>query len=681
MKKHASRHLITAALPYANGPKHIGHLAGAYLPADIYSRFLRLCGEEVLFVCGSDEHGTAIPIQARKENTGPQDIIDKYHALLKSNFKDLGISFDVYDRTSAPHHHETASEFFTEMQKKNLLTEQVSEQYYDAEAGMFLADRYITGECPRCANPSAFGDQCEKCGSSLSPKDLKNPKSTLSGNTPVLRETSHWYLPLDRYENWLREWLLEGHKSDWKTNVYGQCKSWIDSGLQPRAITRDLDWGVKVPGAEGKVLYVWFDAPIGYISATKKWAADNGQDWNRWWKNEDTRLIHFIGKDNIVFHCIIFPVMLHAHGGFILPENVPANEFMNLEGDKMSTSRGWSIEMNEYLEAFPTAADELRYCLTSNMPETKDSEFSWKDFQQKNNSELVGILGNFINRVLVLCDKFYGAKVPQSSACSELEEVMRSHLNAASLAMNDFRFREALQEVMNLARHGNKLLTDTEPWKTIKTDPEKAAAALFDGVQIAASLSIALKPFLPFTAEKLASFLNINPAEFSWKDAGNPALLKPNHPLASSGLLFNKIEDEIIEIQLNRLKLKSQAAMPSSNEPTLPAFGNEINYDDFAKIDLRCGTIISAEKVKNADKLLLLQVDLGLEIRQIVSGIAAWFDPETLPGTRVSVVANLAPRKIRGHESKGMLLLAEKPEGRLVFVSPPPGTENGCVIR
>jgi methionyl-tRNA synthetase len=682
------RYTITAALPYANGPKHIGHLAGAYLPADIYVRYLRSQKRDVVFVCGSDEHGTAITFQAMQEHTTPREIIDKYHHLIKKSFEDLGISFDIYHRTSEPLHHETSQEFFLDFYNKGLFKEVVSEQYFDEEKKVFLADRYIIGTCPNCGHDKAFGDQCEKCGKSLSPSELINPHSTLSGNKPVLRETKHWYLPLNEYEPWLRTWLLRDHSKDWKSNVYGQSKSWIDAGLQPRAMTRDGEWGVKVPlkDAEGKVLYVWFDAPIGYISATKQWALENNKSWELYWKDSDTRLIHFVGKDNIVFHCIIFPVMLHMHGDYIVPDNVPANEFLNLEGDKMSTSRKWSVEMHEYLEDFPDKADELRYVLCSIAPETKDSEFTWKDFQTRINSELVAILGNLVNRVLVLTDKYFENKVPDAGECSDLKKFIETQRDNISKSIEEFHFREGLSELLNIARHGNQMLSEKEPWKLIKTDEKATAVVLYDCLQIIANLGILCEPFLPFTSKKIFSMLNLDSTHFSWADAGRQNLLKPGHQLGKASLLYQKIEDDVIEAQitkLNKTKANTLEAKPQAtaqNEETAKS-KSEITYDDFTKLDLRVGTILSAEKVEKADKLLKLSVDLGFETRTIVSGIAEHFKPEELLGLQVSVVANLAPRKIRGIESKGMILLAEDKIGKLHFVVPKDFTENGSIIR
>lgn len=687
--KNWKRYTITAALPYANGPKHIGHLAGAYLPADIYVRYLKANKRDVVFVCGSDEHGTAITFQALQEKTTPRAIIDKYHELIKKSFDELGIQFDIYHRTSEPIHHETSQEFFLDFYNKGLFKEISSEQYYDDEKKVFLADRYIMGTCPNCGHDRAYGDQCEKCGKSLSPSDLINPHSTLSGKTPVLKETKHWYLPLNDYEPWLRTWLLRDHAKDWKANVYGQCKSWIDGGLQPRAMTRDGEWGIKVPlkDAEGKVLYVWFDAPIGYISATKQWAKDTGNNWELYWKDSDTRLIHFVGKDNIVFHCIIFPVMLHMHGEYIVPDNVPANEFLNLEGDKMSTSRRWSVEMHEYIEDFPGRADELRYVLCSIAPETADSEFTWKDYQTRVNSELVAILGNLVNRVLVLTAQNFDSKVPQAGECDDLRKAITEQRDKISKAIENFQFREALAEMMNVARHGNKMLTEKEPWKTAKTDKQATAYTLYDGLQIVANLAILCRPFLPFTSDKLFAMLNLDGTNYTWADAGRQDLLKPGHQLGKAELLYQKIEDDVIQKQIDRLLATKTASAAKTapkveTKPTATAEQKgEIIYDDFSKIDIRVGTITAAEKVEKADKLLKLTVDMGFETRTIVSGIAEHFKPEEIIGTQVSVIANLAPRKLRGIESKGMILMAEDEAGKLQFVSPKVLTNNGSIIR
>lgn len=687
--KNWKRYTVTAALPYANGPKHIGHLAGAYLPADIYVRYLKANKRDVVFVCGSDEHGTAITFQALQEKTTPRAIIDKYHELIKKSFDELGIQFDIYHRTSEPIHHETSQEFFLDFYNKGLFKEISSEQYYDDEKKVFLADRYIMGTCPNCGHDRAYGDQCEKCGKSLSPSDLINPHSTLSGKTPVLKETKHWYLPLNDYEPWLRTWLLRDHAKDWKANVYGQCKSWIDGGLQPRAMTRDGEWGIKVPlkDAEGKVLYVWFDAPIGYISATKQWAKDTGNNWELYWKDSDTRLVHFVGKDNIVFHCIIFPVMLHMHGEYIVPDNVPANEFLNLEGDKMSTSRRWSVEMHEYNEEFPGRADELRYVLCSIAPETADSEFTWKDYQTRVNSELVAIFGNLVNRVLVLTAQNFESKVPQAGECDDLRKVITEQRDKISKAIENFQFREALAEMMNVARHGNKMLTEKEPWKTAKTDKQATAYTLYDGLQIVANLAILCRPFLPFTSDKLFATLNLDGTNYTWADVGRQDLLKPGHQLGKAALLYQKIEDDVIQKQIDKL-LATKTATAAKTTPAVetkptPAADQkgEITYDDFSKIDIRVGTITAAEKVEKADKLLKLTVDMGFETRTIVSGIAEFFKPDEIVGTQVSVIANLAPRKLRGIESKGMILMAEDEAGKLHFVSPKDLTNNGSIIR
>ena len=705
MKKF-NRTLVTAALPYANGPKHIGHLAGAYLPADIYTRFLRNRGEEVIFVCGSDEHGTAIPIEAQKEAVKPQVIIDRYHALLKSNFEKFGIAFDVYHRTSDKTHHETASEFFLKMHEKGLFTEETTEQYFDEEKQTFLADRYIKGTCPNCSSPNAYGDQCEKCGKSLSPNELINPVSTLSDKTPVLKSTKHWYLPLQNYEPWLKQWLLEEHKNDWKVNAYGQSKSWIDGGLSPRAMTRDLDWGVKVPleNAEGKVLYVWFDAPIGYISATKKFFQEMenqkfefaypqntvikhavADDWKKWWQDDSTRLLHFIGKDNIVFHCIIFPVMLHAEGEYIVPDNVPANEFLNLEGDKMSTSRKWSVEMEDYFAAFPGKEDVLRYVLTAIAPESKDADFSWKDFQTRNNSELVAILGNFVNRVMVLSHKFYEGKVPNNIKPNQKEmdliEEIRRCQSAIEAGIRDFKFREALFELMNMARAGNKYLADNEPWKTVKTDADHTATIMYHAVQVCAHLAWWMEPFIPFSSAKLKNILNSNQNNDQIHQFEQ---LLAGHLLGEAVHLFSNIEDDIIQLQLDKLTQTKAALTPSEPLITeakgIEEIKSSIQFDNFSQMDLRVGTIIAAEKVKKADKLLHLRVDIGVEIRDIVSGIALHFQAEDLIGKQVCVLANLEPRTIKGIESKGMILMAENSDGSLKLMSPSSVVDPGSQI-
>jgi methionyl-tRNA synthetase len=680
------RYTITAALPYANGPKHIGHLAGAYIPADLYARYLRLKRKDVVFVCGSDEHGTAIANQAMKEGTTPRAIIDKYHKLIKYCFDKLNISFDIYHRTSEPIHHETAQDFFTNLNDKGIFEEQESEQYYDEQAGAFLADRYIIGTCPVCANDNAYGDQCEKCGSSLSPDELIDPRSTLSGDKPVKRMTKHWYLPLDKYENWLGEWILKGHAKDWKTNVYGQCKSWIDGGLHPRAVTRDLDWGIKVPveGADGKVLYVWFDAPIGYISATKQWAIDNDKDWKLYWQDQETKLVHFIGKDNIVFHCIVFPAMLKAHGEFILPDNVPANEFMNLEGDKMSTSRGWSIEMHEYLETFPDKVDELRYYLTAIAPETSDSEFTWKDYQARVNNELVAILGNLVNRVMILMHKFFDGKVTSDAAQITLTDAnLNTELgrlyDELEQSFESYKFRQAQQNVMEIARLGNRYLTEQEPWKSFKTDPEAAREALHNCLILMGHIAACLQPFLPGTAKKVLGMLNW-PADTIYMD--EEITIANGHQLNTASLLFEKLEDEVIEQQIQKLISKKQALETVIEEttPVVPAKEN-IVYDQFAAMDIRTGTILTAEKVAKTKKLLKLTIDTGLDQRTVVSGIAEYFEPETIIGQQVSILVNLEPREIKGILSQGMILMAENAEGTLSFVAPVAAMHNGSVIR
>ena len=677
MKKF-SRHLITSALPYANGPIHIGHLAGVYVPSDIYTRYLRLRGADVISICGSDEHGVPITLKARKEGITPQEVVDRYHALNKKAFEDFGISFDIYSRTSSKIHYETASEFFRNLYDKGEFTEKSSNQYYDEEAGCFLADRYITGTCPFCGNENAYGDQCEKCGTSLSPTDLKNPRSAISGSAPVMRETLHWYLPLDKYEPWLRKWILEEH-TEWKSNVYGQCKSWLDQGLQPRAVSRDLDWGVPVPveGAEGKVLYVWFDAPIGYISATKELTPD----WEKYWKDPETRMIHFIGKDNIVFHCIIFPAMLKAEGSYILPDNVPANEFLNLENDKISTSRNWAVWLHEYLVDFPGKQDSLRYALCASAPEAKDNDFTWKDFQARNNNELVAILGNFVNRTLVLTDKYYSGKVPEAGPLNEYDTATLSSITTLKVAVESnleaFRFRQALAEAMNLARLGNKYLADTEPWKVIKTDPERVKTILNVSLQITANLAILLEPFLPFSMDKLRGWLNIG--DLKWESAGSTELLKPGHVISSGELMFSRVEDEEISRQVQKL-LDTKKANEASVATTLP-LKDDVTFEDFNRMDIRTATILEAEKVARTTKLIKLKVDTGIDIRTIVSGIAEHFTAEELPGKRVSVIVNLAPRTIKGIESKGMILLAEDASGKMTFVMPENKIKNGSPVK
>jgi methionyl-tRNA synthetase len=677
MKKF-KRHLVTSALPYANGPIHIGHLAGVYIPSDIYTRYLRLCKEDVISICGSDEHGVPITLKARNEGVTPQEIVDRFHAINKKAFNDFGIAFDIYSRTSNKIHHDTASSFFTELYNKGVFTENISNQYYDEEAKCFLADRYIMGTCPHCGNENAYGDQCEKCGTSLSATDLINPRSTVSGNKPVLKETLHWYLPLDKYEPWLKKWILEDHK-EWKVNVYGQCKSWLDQGLQPRAVSRDLDWGVPVPvkRATGKVLYVWFDAPIGYISATKELTAD----WEKYWKDPETKMVHFIGKDNIVFHCIIFPAMLKAEGSFILPENVPANEFLNLENDKISTSRNWAVWLHEYLIDFPGKQDVLRYALCANAPETKDNDFTWKDFQARNNNELVAILGNFINRTLVLTDKYYNGIVPERGQCDKydikvLDEIEKIKNNAGT-SIESFRFREALKEAMTLARLGNKYLADTEPWKVINKEPDRVRTILNISLQITANLTIILDPFLPFSMAKLRQWLNFDIKE--WASAGNRDLLKTGHKINNPGLLFEKIEDDEINKQMEKLLQTKKTNEAASIK--IAASKAPISFDDFTKIDIRTATILEAEKIPKTTKLLKLKIDTGLDIRTIVSGIAEYFDPEKIIGTQISIVANLEPRKIKGIESQGMILMAEDKDGKLVFVSPVEQVNNGSLIK
>lgn len=675
----AERKLITAALPYANGPVHIGHLAGVYIPADVYARFQRRLGKEVAFICGSDEHGIPITIRAKKEGVSPQDIVDQYHSIIKKSFEDLGISFDEYSRTTSPEHYKTASDFFLKMYEKGRFTEEVSEQFFDEQAGEFLADRYIVGTCPKCGNENAYGDQCEKCGSTLSPTELLNPKSMLSGNSPVLKPTKNWYLPLNEYEDFLNQWIIEGHKEDWKPNVYGQVKSWLNDGLKPRAMTRDLNWGIPVPlpDAEGKVLYVWFDAPIGYISFTKEWADKNGKDWRDFWQSEDSELIHFIGKDNIVFHCIIFPAMMKAHGDFIMPTNVPAFEFLNLENDKISTSRNWAVWANEYVEDFPEQQDVLRYALLSSAPETKDNNFTWKEFQTKNNSELVGIFGNFINRVAVLIHKYYQGVVPSGDAnAPELQEIGKAAKEIHHY-LEKFEFRNALSALMNLARFGNQYLQTEEPWKTIKTDEAKTAQTLFVGAQIAVALAQLCEPFMPFSSEKLLQMFRCTPLK--WQDIEQQTVLIPTgHEIGEATLLFSKIEDEVIEAQI--LKLEQTKINNKKTNPNAEPMKEEITFDDFTKIDLRTATILEAEKVEKADKLLKFKVDTGVDVRTVVSGVAESFTPEECIGKQVMILLNLAPRKIRGIESQGMLLLTTKPDGKLSFVTPDDRVENGVNI-
>ena len=678
----SKRKMITAALPYANGPVHIGHLAGVYIPADVYARFQRNTGQEIAFICGSDEHGIPITIRAKKEGITPQDVVDKYHEIIKKSFADLGISFDEYSRTTSKKHYEVSQEFFLNLYNKGKFEEEISEQFFDEQAGEFLADRYIVGTCPKCNNENAYGDQCEKCGSTLSPTELINPKSMLSGNTPVLKKTKNWYLPLNEYENFLNEWIIKGHQDDWKPNVYGQVKSWLNDGLKPRAMTRDLNWGVPVPlpNAEGKVLYVWFDAPIGYISFTQEWAEKNGKNWKDFWQNEETDLIHFIGKDNIVFHCIIFPSMMKAHGDYIMPKNVPAFEFLNLENDKISTSRNWAVWAHEYVEDFPDQQDALRYALLSSAPETKDNNFTWKDFQTKNNSELVGIFGNFINRVTVLTQKYYNGIVPQPNEFEQVDKdlfhEMQQIPEKIGKNLDEFRFRDALTEMMNLARLGNKYLADEEPWKVIKDNPERVKTQMFCALQVAGALAYLCEPFLPFTSQKMKSGLNLE--NKNWYEVLNTPPIPTGHQINEMPLLFSKIEDDVIEAQIKKLentKINNQKTNPNANP-----MKEQISFDDFTKIDLRTATILEAEKVEKADKLLKLKVDTGVDVRTVVSGIAESFSPEEIIGKQVMILLNLAPRKIRGIESQGMLLLTTKPDGKLSFVTPDEKVENGIEI-
>jgi len=688
MQNSPKRFTITAALPYTNGPVHIGHLAGVYIPADIYARFQRIQGKDVAFVCGSDEHGVPITLKAKKEGISPQQVVDKYHAIIKKSFEDFGISFNSYSRTSAKVHRDTASEFFKKLYEEGKFIEQTTEQFYDKEANQFLADRFIVGTCPKCGFEESYGDQCENCGTSHNATDLINPKSAISGNVPSLKKTKHWFLPLDQYESWLKEWIIDGHKKDWKANVYGQCKSWINDGLRPRAVTRDLDWGIPVPieGAEGKVLYVWFDAPIGYISSTKEWAEREGKDWEPYWKNEDTKMLHFIGKDNIVFHCIIFPSMLKAEGSFILPDNVPANEFLNLEGNKISTSKNWAVWLHEYLEDFPNQQDVLRYVLTANAPETKDNDFTWSDFQARNNNELVAIFGNFINRVVVLTNKYYDGEVPTPSVLSKSDEAILKELQAfpsvIASSIERYRFREAQAELINVARLGNKYLADEEPWKTIKTDEERTKTVMFVALQIASALSVLCEPFLPFTSEKLRKFLCHSELDSAstWKDVSTKQTLLPlGHHIGKGELLFSKIEDSQIQQQLD--KLESTKKANEVMETTLSPQKETIQFDDFTKLDMRVGTILEAEKMPKTKKLLILKVDMGLDVRTIVSGIAESFSAEEVIGKKVTVLVNLAPRAIRGVESEGMILMTENTEGKLVFLNPDEDeVDNGMTI-
>lgn len=684
MMKNPKRYTVTAALPYTNGPIHIGHLAGVYVPGDIYSRYLRLQNRDVVYICGSDEHGVAISMKAKKEGITPQEVIDKYDGIIRKSFKDFGISFDNYSRTSREIHHKTASEFFKKLYEDGKFIEETTEQLYDAKAEQFLADRFVTGTCPKCQNPEAYGDQCEKCGTSLNATDLINPKSTITGTAPILKSTKHWFLPLNEYDAFMREWILEGHKNDWKSNVYGQVKSWLDDGLKPRAVTRDLDWGIPVPveGADGKVLYVWFDAPIGYISSTKEWAEREGKDWTPYWKDKDTKLVHFIGKDNIVFHCVIFPAMLKAEGSYILPDNVPANEFLNLEGNKLSTSKNWAVWLHEYLEDFPGKQDVLRYVLTANAPETKDNDFTWKDFQARNNNELVAVFGNFINRVAVLTHKYYNGIIPTPNEFSEVDEQTLTELKAypevLESSIERYRFREALNEMMNVARLGNKYLADEEPWKLIKENPERVKTQMYVALQIAAALSSLCEPFLPFTSDKLRKILNSG--KISWKTISESSdLIKAGHQIGQAELLFDKIEDEQIQKQIDKLEAtkKENTAQNTSVAPQK----EETTFDDFTKMDLRVGTILEAEKMPKADKLLVLKVDTGIDVRTVVSGIAEHFTPEEVIGKRVTILANLAPRKLRGVESQGMILMTNDKDGKLVFLNPDKdGVENGALI-
>ncbi len=725
MEKNFKRTLVTCALPYANGPVHIGHLAGVYVPADIYVRYLRMRGGDVLFICGSDEHGVPITIKARARGLTPQDVVDKYHGIIKDSFARLGINFDIYSRTSSKVHGKNASEFFRKLYDDGKFITKETEQYYDPEAKTFLADRYIVGTCPKCGNPNAYGDQCEKCGSTLSPEELIDPKSKLSGAAPVKKKTKHWYLPLDQYEPWLREWILEQHK-EWRTNVYGQCKSWLDSGLQPRAVSRDLDWGVPVPveGAEGKVLYVWFDAPIGYISNTQELLPES---WTKWWKSEDTRLVHFIGKDNIVFHCIVFPSMLKAEGSYILPDNVPSNEFLNLEGDKISTSRNWAVWLNEYVDEFPGQEDVLRYVLCANAPETKDNDFTWKDFQQRNNSELVAIFGNFVNRAVVLTHKYFGGRVPENLKPEPIDAetlaLIPEYRRNLEANLETFHFREALKEAMNIARIGNKYISDTEPWKVAKTDMDRNASILYTSIQICASLAIAFEPFTPFSAEKLRSILKtgieagtdhregegapsvnfFKPGEaralhtsslpagsgisLKWDDLGRPDLLPAGHELGEAALLFAKVEDSVVEAQVAKLNATRAANEEAAREDAAKQAASiveplkpEVTFDDFSKMDIRTATVLAAERVPKTDKLLKLTIDTGIDQRTIVSGIAKYYSPEDMLGRQICILANLQPRVIRGIESRGMILMAKQGDGEMRFITPQEVLGNGAVV-
>ncbi|MBS9768676.1 MAG: methionine--tRNA ligase [Flavobacteriaceae bacterium] len=679
------RYTITAALPYTNGAVHIGHLAGVYIPADIYARYLRGIGKDVAFICGSDEHGVPITITAKKEGVTPQDVVDKYHKIIKDAFADFGISFDNYSRTTAKIHHKTASDFFKKLYDNGKFIEETTEQLYDEKTNQFLADRFVVGTCPKCGNTESYGDQCEKCGTSHNATDLINPVSAISGNTPTVKATKHWFLPLDKYQDWLQKWILEGHKEDWKSNVLGQVKSWLDDGLKPRAVTRDLEWGIPVPvaDADGKVLYVWFDAPIGYISSTKEWAEQKGIDWEPYWKDENTKLVHFIGKDNIVFHCIIFPAMLKAEGSYIVPENVPANEFLNLEGNKISTSKNWAVWLHEYLQEFPNQQDVLRYTLTANAPETKDNDFTWKDFQARNNNELVAIFGNFINRVVVLTHKYYNGVVPTPNELSDIDketlEKLQEFPNIISHSIERYRFREANQELMNLARLGNKYLADEEPWKLIKTDPERVQTIMYVALQIATGLSVLSEPFLPFTAEKLGKILQVE-NQWKWNDVTeNQELIAPNHTIGKQELLFSKIEDTTIEQQLAKLEA-TKIANEQANK-TVESQKETIQFDDFTKMDIRIGTILEAEKMPKTKKLLQLKVDTGIDVRTIVSGIAESYQPEDIIGQQVCVLVNLAPRKLRGVESQGMILMTQQPDGKLSFIQPSvKGIDNGEMV-
>ena len=676
-KKEYKRYLVTSALPYANGPVHIGHLAGVYVPSDIYVRYLRLRGKDVVWVCGSDEHGVPITIKARKEGVTPQDVVDRYNDIIKKSFEGLGISFDIYSRTTSPTHYKTASEFFTTLHEKGVFSEATSQQYYDEEAKTFLADRYITGTCPHCQSEGAYGDQCEKCGSTLNPTDLINPKSMISGSAPVMKETTHWYLPLDKYEDKLREWILEGHK-EWKTNVYGQCKSWLDMGLQPRAVSRDLNWGIPVPveGAEGKVLYVWFDAPIGYISATK----DLTPDWEKYWKSEETKMVHFIGKDNIVFHCIVFPTMLMAHGDYILPENVPANEFLNLEGDKISTSKNWAVWLNEYLEDMPGKQDVLRYVLCANAPETKDNDFTWKDYQARNNNELVAVLGNFVNRALVLTHKYYGGVVPEAGELTDYDKEILAELPGLKASLEEnietYRFREALKDAMNIARLGNKYLADTEPWKVVKTDPERVKTILNVALQIVANTAIAIEPFMPFSAEKILSMLALD--KLAWDQLSLTNLVPAGHTIGTAELLFEKIEDDVIARQVKKLEDAKAANLAANAE--VPEQKESVTFDDFGKMDIRVSTVVAAEKVAKTKKLLKLTVDTGIDTRTIVSGIAEYYTPEEMVGKQILVLVNLLPRELKGITSQGMILMSADATGRLTLLAPTDKVPNGSQV-